>query len=122
MVLQEVFDKVYDHFVTKKNPPSMSDGICRLKQNPNDPNSPRCAVGLFISEYTPSMEDDFLQDLMDDNAIPKIEDRDESSMHDFWCRIQATHDISALSPDFHVRVEEGLHGVALLYELKEITK
>jgi len=122
MVLQEVFDKVYDHFVTKKNPPSMAHGICRLKQNPDDPNSPRCAVGLFISEYRPSMEDAFLQDLIDDGAIPTIEDKDEEGVHNFWCRIQATHDIAAPCPDFDVKVEEGLHEIALLYELKEITK
>lgn len=46
---QEVFDKVWDHFVVKGNPLSYDDssGICYYEKYPD---GPRCAIGLFVPD------------------------------------------------------------------------
>ena len=45
---QEVFDKVWDHFITKKNPQSIdiNSGRCYYR----GPQGERCAAGLFIPD------------------------------------------------------------------------
>ena len=55
MTRQEVFDKVYTHFVTEGNPPSMDGQECLYR----GPNGLKCAAGLFIPDelYLESMEE-----------------------------------------------------------------
>ncbi len=56
---QEMLDTVFDHFITKNNPPSFAirdtGFIACLYRGPNDT---KCAFGLFIPDnlYTPEME------------------------------------------------------------------
>ncbi len=122
MTKQEVFDRVYDHFVTKKSPPSMSHGMCRLKQDPDDANSPRCAIGLFISDYTPDLEDVLVYALIDSGTLPTIDDNDRKHVHRFWYDLRIAHDAYADCPEFHTKIEAELRDMALLHRLKEITK
>lgn len=55
---QEIFDRVWRHFVTEGNPRSVHEygggSACAYR----GPNGARCAVGLLIpdDEYVPSME------------------------------------------------------------------
>ncbi len=52
---QEIFNKVYDHFVTKGQPRSIDDeGSCLYR----GPDGAKCAAGLLIpdSHYSPELE------------------------------------------------------------------
>jgi hypothetical protein len=55
---QEVFDRVWDHFITKKNPQSIDnpeDHSCLYR----GPNGKKCAAGILIPDekYSPELED-----------------------------------------------------------------
>lgn len=55
MLAQEIVDRVYQHFIVEKNPPSIDkDGRCLYR----GPNGTKCAAGLFIKdeEYKPDFE------------------------------------------------------------------
>lgn len=55
MTAQEIFDRVWRHFVTEGNPRSVNDGGgCFYRNN----SGGRCAVGLLIpdAEYSPDLD------------------------------------------------------------------
>ena len=109
MIRQEAFDKVYKHFILDKGLPSFvakgekDDILCRYKMNPDEEDSPRCAVGIFLENYRVSLEESFLLDLIGKNLIPTFTDAKYSLS--FWCKIQRCHDYAAKDPDFHIRME-----------------
>jgi hypothetical protein len=51
---QEVFDKVWNHFIVNNGPPSLSSEGCCYR----GPNGAKCAIGIFIADedYTDEME------------------------------------------------------------------
>jgi hypothetical protein len=62
MTKQEIFNKVWEHFITNKSEPSTAKDYpnygCMFRKDLIPDNKTRCAVGLFIpdDEYTPDME------------------------------------------------------------------
>lgn len=56
---QEIFNRVWDHFVTRKSPLSMVAGTCRYRRDMKPDSPVRCAVGIFIPDelYTLEMEE-----------------------------------------------------------------
>jgi hypothetical protein len=91
---QEVFDKVWDHFITKKNPQSIdiNSGTCLYR----GPQGERCAAGLFIPDekYHVELEDASACPLDDfDPTNVKPEDR-------FQCRVAIILSESVKSPRF----------------------
>lgn len=54
MTRQEMFDRVWQHFVVEKGPPSGDVNRCNYR----DPSGAKCALGLLIPDalYDPKME------------------------------------------------------------------
>lgn len=121
---QEAFDKVYTHFITEKGLPSIGqdvanqgkDLICRYKLDSNDPNSPRCAVGLFIKDYNERLESEYIAMLVTEKRIPELEDTKYPLS--FWASIQRCHDFATNHTDFHTHMEANLHRFAEKYDLQ----
>ena len=122
ITVQQAFDKVYEYFVTEKHKPSMIGARCRFRSQPNNVNSPRCAVGLFIEDYMEELEEMDVNKLMREGYIPKIifETKvDQGCDIAFWVAIQQAHDLSATREDFRAVMISELHTIAMQYDLKE---
>ncbi len=101
MTKQEIFNKVWDHFITKKNPQSGgADSACfyRFDRTPECPR--RCAIGLFIpdAEYN---------ELMEHSTGAFVAERSKtfSALWDrhgkaFWDSLQRAHDYAETFEDF----------------------
>jgi len=46
MTKQEIFNKVWDHFIVNKGKKSMINGICKFRGI----NGSKCVIGLFIPD------------------------------------------------------------------------
>jgi hypothetical protein len=69
MTAQEIFDRVWTHFVVEWNPRSMDeDGDCVYR----GPDGARCAVGVFIpdAEYRDDFEGDDIEALLRRDDCP----------------------------------------------------
>lgn len=43
---QDIFNKVWDHFVVQRQPQSISGAFCRYR----GPDGARCAIGIFLTD------------------------------------------------------------------------
>lgn len=114
MTKQEIFNKVWDHYIVKKSPPGVdpTDGKCRYRT----PEGNVCAVGLFLTEEEATK--------VPVSAVPAEE---EISLFppvvqenwQFFLQLQGLHDTSAAyyRREFYTRLEEGLRALALQYQL-----
>lgn len=111
---QEVFDKVYDHFITQGNPRSVEEGGkgCLYR----GPDGARCAVGLLIPDdlYEPEMDvtgdvRGLLADFPQLGRVLGVKSQDDT---DFLQALQSAHD----EVDY-VPIEDGLRTVAQTYRL-----
>ena len=73
MTNQEIFDKVWNHFVVERKPRSFDytlDGGCSCRYRDSKGN--RCAVGLFIddADYHPSLEGASVSILVREGRLP----------------------------------------------------
>lgn len=136
---QEIFDKVWDHFIVKRNPPSLAEDTEALRSGAvqclyRGPNGERCAIGLLIPDevYTPNMEKASIGDLIDSGTshIPgeeraKLFDLFDGVDFEFLADIQNAHDDQLrylYDPDtFHVRMAENLRFVAHRWGLTHYT-
>lgn len=121
MTKQEIFDKVWDHFVVKGNPRSQVEtpggDTCRFRQDQTAACPVRCAVGLFIPDdaYVPAMDDSCgtstcLRELYE--LPPEIDALFEE--HDaLFYALQQAHDSSETPAALHA----GLRNVARRYSL-----
>lgn len=125
MTTQEAFDKIYDHFITNKGLPSMrkprklngGSPVCLYKLNPREPDSPRCALGIFIKEYKPVMEKYYIHTLITKGIIPKLEGIENPDS--FWIKIQTCHDsASRCGSEFCINMESNLYSFAKLFDLE----
>lgn len=123
MTQQEVFDKAYNHFVTEKGLPSICEDtdqdnnlVCKYKLYPDDPDSPRCAVGLFIEDYNKELESEYIALLVADEIIPKLESTKYPLA--FWASLQRCHDFATNHADFHTYIEANLYCFANKYDLQ----
>lgn len=119
MTEQEIFDKVWHHFVTEENPRSFVEtangGTCRFRQDLTATCPVRCAVGLFIPDdvYEPAMDDGCgsAYDLIELHELPpEIEGLFEEHATLFR-ELQSTHDSSEHPTDLRT----GLRNIALRY-------
>lgn len=102
MTKQEMFDRVWDHFITKKNRRSTIEPghtVCRYR----GPNGLKCAAGLFVPDacYSPDME----------GCSPGILDPsrfEEGVDINFLGELQRTHD-HALDETLYTRLIELAH-------------
>jgi hypothetical protein len=107
---QQVFDKVWDHFITKKNPPSIrDDGRCVYR----GPDGSKCAIGIFIPDekYFPEMD-------VNSGHIPLLLDDiilNVSILYEF----RRAHDSSAHrpQPSFHEKMKLQLIAIAVKHRL-----
>ena len=115
MTKQEVFNKVWDHFVTKRNPQSISADRCMYRQDGTPTCPVRCAVGLFIpdAEYSTYLEGAMPATIM--GHIPSMLLIDVSIK--FWDDLQRCHD-NAAYVDFHNSVRDKLEIFADAYGLE----
>lgn len=94
MTAQEIFDKVWRHFVTEENPPSFDGAQCRYR----GPDGTRCTVGIFIpdAEYRMEFDDNALgvRGLVRHFAPPSIVSLYEEH-EELLCELQNAHDLSA---------------------------
>lgn len=99
---QADFDKVWNHFVVEKNPPSVEeDDITCLYRGPN---GSRCAVGVLLPDevYQPTLEGVSLKDL-DPNVCVASEFAAWIRSHGltFLGQLQQAHDQAVLSQMAH---------------------
>lgn len=95
---QEVFDRVWNHFVVEGNPLSISrdiEGSCLYR----GPDGTKCAVGLLIPDelYSPDMEGNSVCGLIDDFAnksLAKVLDVENKDDISFLARLQSAHDLA----------------------------
>lgn len=90
---QEMLDTVYDHFITKGNPPSfvLTDNgrtICRYR----GPNGTKCAFGIFIPNELYTFE-------MEGHGPESIVKMHEISFKHFCNSLQRCHDDAAIRRD-----------------------
>jgi len=99
---QEIFTKVWNHFVIEEQPFSIDhDRELAYDTHEDDqnrcayrgPGGTKCAVGLFITDenYSPSIEGFFVSTLFEDGYLSGI---GEESLH-LLRRLQVVHDDSA---------------------------
>lgn len=92
---QEVFNKVYQHFILEQNPHSVgSNGECRYRT----PEGRKCAIGIFIPD------DLYYEGLEGRTAITVLDEIGESIGLDpmdtnFLVDLQRCHDKSSLAKD-----------------------
>lgn len=126
---QVVFDRVWDHFVTKKNPRAVSkyedrDDVCFYRTKEGN----RCAIGLLIpdAEYRPEMDEPSLNGLRQacdlSPTLRFIEEACEAeassgytSGYTFLAGLQRCHDIASDALDMagHLRIFAGTYGLEL---------
>ena len=109
---QETFDKIWSHFITHNNGPSIEEhGMCLYRS----PNGNRCAVGLLLpdSEYDPSYEGRSI------HLIPYFKNLSEEDS-EFLVDLQRCHDRAATSyrSDFSDFMRKFLTEVAEDYRLE----
>lgn len=69
MTNQEIFTRVWTHFVTEKNPKSVTEkGICAYR----GPNGAMCAIGILL-------QDDVYDPILEDNNWRSLQYLDESA-------------------------------------------
>lgn len=119
----EVFQKVWDHFVTNKNKPALIEipnspvGIfhCRYRGL----NNTKCSIGVLISDdkYKPEMEQlDPLQVLIACDVIPKDGVDQITAM--FIRDIQIAHDVTVpLEDKFLDRFTKMMQAIAHKYNI-----
>lgn len=120
MTNQQIFNKVWDHFIVNENPASVvtrEDGT--LKCQYRGSNGAKCAVGIFIldEEYDKKMEGLCATDLLAEShsRLSQL----TSAMGWFLNRLQSAHDDSALvGRHFHRLMKRDLKELARRYSLK----
>jgi|SRR6478609_4682288 len=111
---QEIFTKVWDHFIVSKAPLSFvkseeAEPRCRYR----GPNGEKCAVGLFIDDaaYDETIEGRDVQQLIIDHLAPEVVEENPLLFLD----LQAAHD-NATKPevgdDAHAEMADALRHVA----------
>ena len=113
MTKQAAFDRVYDHFITQENPPSIDftqkdeydDILCKLKLTA-DLDSPRSAIGVFIENYEDRFEQMTMHELIEAKALPVLEDDKHSYIT--WTELKVCHDVSAETKFFKRNIELSL--------------
>ena len=91
LLKQEVFNKVWDHFITQKKPRGIkSSGGCGLRGMGNT----KCAIGVLIPDeiYFPGMETMPLRSLLPLIGFTEIDSHDFG----FFNRLREEHDNSNL--------------------------
>lgn len=118
---QQIFDKVWNHFVVEKQPFAYDDdGGCFYR----GPGGARCAVGLFIPNqaYRRSMEKRAIYDVIDSDKTPKRL-RDFLAEHaELFHALQESHDAAAQDArhgdDGIKTFKAALRGVAAVHGLR----
>jgi hypothetical protein len=114
MTAQEIFDRVWTHFVTNDGPLSIGeDGECRYR----GPNGARCAVGLLIpdDEYTSALDEGetiVSRVINRKNCPPSL--RALAEHPKLLSSLQNAHDSAAFGNE---EIGAGLRRVAEIYEL-----
>ncbi len=100
MTAQEIFDRVWNHFITEKQPLSFridmfGDRGCMYR----DAHGNRCAIGVLIpdEQYDPSIEGPTVQDLLTSSDCPAslLALREHAALLEF---LQRAHDLAAGVP------------------------
>ena len=119
MTSQEVFNKVWDWFIVKKNPPSLdSNKTCQYR----GPNGARCAIGIFIddNDYDEAFEGMSVGDILGNRSNSKLTTFISEHLS-LLEELQSEHDTVAvdyLTKDFHVVLRVRLLTVAKYFNLK----
>jgi hypothetical protein len=113
MTKQEIFDKVWDHFVVKGNPRSYTEtepgGVCRFRLDKTAECPVRCAVGLFIPDdvYDVAMDSySSVYDLRDEFDLPADLDELFTVHSSLFHALQAAHDSTASETDLPAAFRE----------------
>lgn len=119
MTNQEAFNKVWDHFVVKKNGPSVDgSGTCKYRGR----NGTKCAIGVLIPDeaYEPQMDYGGLKLERIISMYPKFREALKGVGRDFLCDLQATHDMFTRGRrilQFHTLIRAELQQVAKRWNL-----
>lgn len=109
MTKQQAFNKVWQHFVVEKNPPSINKkGDCLYR----GPNGEKCAAGLFIPDdkYRRSMECRPAECVADAMGV-------DTETAKFIRHLQACHDDASVHLRFTAEMERRLKSVAARFNL-----
>lgn len=119
MTNQEVFDKVWRHFVIENNPKSILrdvDGRETCQYRGKD--GAKCAIGILIadSEYSEEIEGLPILPLLESNhsCVKHLQGTDRH----FLRRLQTEHDATPSGGDFHKTLKVELEHVAKDFNLE----
>lgn len=115
---QQIFNKVWNHFIVEDNGPSIlsnEDGRARCSYRSPDGN--KCAAGVIISDddYDPEMEGIRVMQLVEKFNVP-----DYMTKHAYFIDLlQQSHDNIAQGPleEFRDKMKKNMIYVANTYEL-----
>jgi len=115
---QEIFDKVWNHFVVNKGPASFNNesGMCKYRGD----NGAKCAVGLFIpdEDYDPKIEN---YTANADRVTSLLPFTVNDSKVSYLLELQRCHDRAVQyltnTEDFYIVVERRLRELAELHNL-----
>lgn len=126
--LQEIFARVWLHFVAGKGEASLDGSKCKYRRNGMASDPVRCAIGVFIpdAEYDPSMDgyDSGLSVVI--RHSPTLRRLLGEERYEVLSKLQMVHDNAALAAveslegedqGFHALIETGLRQFALRYAL-----
>lgn len=115
---QQVFDRVWNHFIVEKGPPSYREDIRRCAYRGEE--GARCAAGLFIpdEEYHEGLE----MHASDTKEVKPHLERMSAVASRLLSRLQAAHDVCALGENrgagrFLPSLEIRMRDVAKKYDL-----
>ncbi len=107
MTDQEIFNKVWDHFITQENPRAFMHYSCCYRRG----DGARCAVGIFIPDalYSEALEGCTVEELL--NKVPELEYLAPNVV--LLCALQRAHDVSS-----DASLEKALRYVAATFALE----
>jgi len=111
---QTAFNKVWEHFVTNKAPPSMHGAYCVYR----GPEGRKCAIGVLMddADYKPRFDSRISEAMILDKVMdlcPSLAGLDK----EFANELQGAHDRYADSVLFHAKIHADLTVLASEYDL-----
>lgn len=115
MTNQEIFDKVWQHFVVNHNPFSRDEDCCLYR----GPNGAACSVGIFIPDrlYDPELEVCDVYTLLSDTENDELRCLLEPNV-DFFAKLQDIHDSCENTDEGYNKFVKGMKKLAKSKNLK----
>jgi hypothetical protein len=106
--LQDYFDNMWNAFVVRREPPSMSEKCSCMYRSPS---GARCGIGWSIPDelYTPRMESKPASSIIESSSTLDPYDLD---------KLQRIHDENAIQIEFYERVEVAMRAFAANHSLR----